>query len=70
MNKKIFSRIVLIILIIINCIVIFKFSSEKSEESNKTSGRVIEKIIQINPYTRNLDEAKKEEIKERYSSSN
>ena len=70
MNKKIILRIVLLILIIINCLVIFKFSSEKSEESNQTSGIVIEKIIEINPYTKNLDEAKKEEIKERHCSSN
>ena len=65
MNKKIIARIVLIIIIIINCIVIFNFSAEKSEKSDKTSGKVIEKIIELNPRTRSLSIEEKEKTKQK-----
>lgn len=65
MKKKIIVRIVLIILIIVNCTVIFKFSSEISDKSNQTSGRVIEEIVEINPFTKNLEGKEKEDLKEK-----
>ena len=57
-------RFVLVILILLNCVTIFKFSSEKSEKSNKTSGIVVEKIIESNPKTRNLAPKEKQKKKE------
>ena len=62
--KKI-VRYITIILIIINCVAIYNFSSEKSEQSNKTSGNLINVIIEINPKTKNLNIQEKEEIKEK-----
>ena len=64
MNKKVVARIILIILIILNCIFIFKFSSEKSEKSDVRSGRVIQAIVELNPKTKNLSDEEKEKIKE------
>lgn len=64
MKNKIILRILLVIVIIINCVVIFNFSAEKSEKSDKTSGRVIDTIIEINPKTRNLSLEEKEKVKE------
>ena len=61
--KKII-RYILMILIILNCILIFNFSSEKSEKSDITSGRVINTIIEINPKLKNLSEKEKDEIRE------
>ena len=60
---KNYLRFFLIILIILNCIVIFNFSGEQSEESNKTSGRVIDTIIEINPKTKHLNRSQKDSIK-------
>ena len=57
--KKI-VRYITIILIIINCAVIFNFSSEKSEQSSETSGNLINVIIEINPKTKNLNIQEKE----------
>ena len=57
-------RYILIIMIIINCIIIFRFSSEQSEKSDKTSGRVVNAIIELNPKTRNLSQEEKEKKKE------
>lgn len=53
-------RGILIVCIIVNCVVIFNFSSEKSEKSNKTSSRVVERIIESNPKTKNLSKKEKE----------
>lgn len=64
MNKKNIFRIILIVLIMLNCFMIFNFSSEKSEDSDITSGRVINRIIEVNPFTKNLEETKKEKIRE------
>ena len=44
MNVRI-KRIIFSILIIINCIVIFKFSSQDSERSNETSGVVVNRVV-------------------------
>lgn len=63
-RKNMTIRVVTLMLTIIVCIVIFKFSSEDSGKSTGTSDLVIDTIININPFTRNLDDIKKEEIKE------
>lgn len=63
-RKNMIIRVVTLMLTIIVCIVIFKFSSEDSGKSTGTSDLVIDTIININPFTRNLDDVKKEEIKE------
>lgn len=62
--KKII-RIILVILIILNCMMIFNFSAEKSEKSDETSGRVVNTIIEINPRTKNLNQKEKEIQKEK-----
>ena len=64
MNRNIVLRVIFLILIIINCIVIFYFSTENGEESSNTSGRIIEKIIEILPNSENLSEQEREELKE------
>lgn len=63
-RKNMIIRTITLMLTVIVCIVIFKFSSEDSGESTGTSDFVIDTIININPFTRNLDDVKKEEIKE------
>ena len=62
-NIKKILRFILIIMIIINWIVIFTFSSEKSEKSNETSGRVINAIVESSPKTKNLSNKEKEKKK-------
>ena len=64
-NLKQVARCVLIILIVLNCIVIFKFSSERSEKSSDRSGRIVEKIIKSNPKTKNLEGEERIKAKER-----
>lgn len=64
-NKIQIMRFILVVLIILNCTTIFKFSSEQSEKSNKTSGVVVEKIVESNPKTRNLTQKEKQEKKEK-----
>ena len=44
MNIK-FKRILFAVLIIINCIVIFNFSAQDSEKSSKTSGVVVNRVV-------------------------
>lgn len=61
---KYIARIILIILIIINCFVIFRFSSEESEQSNQTSGKVVDNIVEKSPKTKNLSKKEKEKKKE------
>ena len=63
-SKKVIIRVVLVVLILINCTVIFNFSSDQSEESNKKSGVVVERIVEINPKTKNLSKQEKEKKKE------
>lgn len=63
-SKKVIIRVVLVILIIINCAIIFNFSSDKSDESNKKSGIIVERIVEINPKTKNLSKQEKEKKKE------
>lgn len=64
LKAKQVARCVLIVLIIINCIVIFKFSSEQSAQSSDRSGRIVERLVEINPKTRNLKGIEKERAKE------
>ena len=63
-SKKMIVRVILVILIIINCVVIFNFSSDQSDESNKKSGFIVERIVEINPKTKNLSKQDKEKKKE------
>ena len=64
LKAKQIARFVLIVLIIINCIVIFEFSSEQSVKSSDRSGRIVEKIVEINPRTKNLKGSEREKVKE------
>ena len=64
MNKVKLKRYILIILIIINCVIIFNFSSEKAEQSNESSGRVVNVVVELVAKTRNLSNEKKELLKE------
>ena len=61
--KKI-VRIFLIILIILNCICIYNFSSEQSEKSNQTSGKVVDTIVEISPKAKKMTKTEKEKYKE------
>lgn len=65
MNKRIILRVVLMIIIVLNCAMIFNFSSEKSEQSNKTSGVVVDKIVDTLPKTKNLNTVEKEKAKQK-----
>ena len=64
-NKRIILRVVLMIIIVLNCAMIFNFSSEKSEQSNKTSGVVVDKIVDTLPKTKNLNTVEKEKAKQK-----
>lgn len=66
-NLKIVLRIVLAILIIINCVTIFRFSAQESNESESSSGMIIEKIIEINPLTKDLQGQEREDLKGKIS---
>lgn len=63
-RRNIIIRIITFMLTIAACITIFKFSSEDSGKSTGTSDFVIECIINSNPFTKDLDSAEKESIKE------
>ena len=41
------KRIIFAILVIINCVIIYKFSGQNSEESSQTSGFFVDKIVSI-----------------------
>ena len=64
LDKKFITRAILIVLIIINCVVIFNFSADQSEESNEKSGKVVEAIVENSPKTKNLSKKEKEKKKE------
>lgn len=64
MNKKILTRVIFLILMIINCIVIFIFSSQNGEESSNISGSFVKQIIEILPGTKELSESEKTQITE------
>ena len=61
--KTIIIRIILIILLIINCATIFKFSSEVADDSNNRSGRVVSFIVDTLPGLKEKNEQEKEYIK-------
>lgn len=65
MNKRIILRVALMIIIVLNCVMIFNFSSEKSEQSNKTSGVVVDKIVDTLPKIKNLNTVEKEKAKQK-----
>ena len=58
-ERKNILRIVLLILIIINCITIFYFSNQVADESSKRSGRIVNFIAQIVPKIKNMQEPEK-----------
>ena len=64
MNKNILARVIFLILMIINCIVIFIFSSQNGEESSDVSGSFVKQIIEILPGTKKLPENQKMELAE------
>lgn len=47
MKKIIVRRVIFAMLIIINCVIIFRFSSQNSEQSSETSGGIVNKICDI-----------------------
>lgn len=65
MSNKTILRVILIILIVINCTTIFCFSAQGAEKSNKSSGRVVNTIIEKLPKTKNLPKEEKEKVREK-----
>lgn len=63
-RRNIIIRTLTLMLTITVCVTIFKFSSEDSGKSTGTSDFVIYCIINNNPFTKDLDNVQKEEIKE------
>lgn len=61
------KQTILLILIIILCAIIFCFSNQSADESSNTSGGVIKFLIEINPFTTNLEETEKLELQENLS---
>lgn len=57
-------RIVFLILIILNCLIIFNFSNQKADDSSVSSGRVVNFISEVIPTIRNMPEQDKIEFKE------
>ena len=58
MNIRLIKRIIFAILIIINCVVIFSFSSQNSEKSSKQSDVVVDRVV--NTIERRNKKAKKD----------
>lgn len=61
-DKTKITRCVILMLILFAFIIIFLFSSENSDKSEGTSNKVIDFIININPYTKNLSNIQKNEL--------
>ena len=57
------TRVILLILIILNCITIFRFSNQEADISKNSSGRVANIVVQIIPSLRNMPEAEQEIVK-------
>lgn len=57
------KRIIFLILIIVNCSVIFYFSNQVADTSSKTSGRIVNFIAQIIPSIRDMNNEEKEILK-------
>ena len=64
MNKNILVRVIFLILMIINCTVIFIFSSQNGEKSSSVSGSFVKQIIEILPGTEKISENQKMELAE------
>lgn len=64
MKNKI-KRIIFGILILLNCITIFYFSHQISENSSKQSSTIVEIISNIIPYIKNLEENQQTILKEK-----
>lgn len=62
--KKTIQRIILAILIIINCTIIFMFSNQIADDSSVTSSRVVEFVSNIIPSIKNMQEPNKTILKE------
>lgn len=62
--KKTIQRIILAILIIINCTIIFVFSNQIADDSSVTSSRVVEFVSNIIPSIKNMQEPNKTILKE------
>lgn len=60
--KKIIFRIILIMLLCLTFYTIFQFSSENSIQSSSRSMKVMRKVVDIFPYTKNLNESTKIKI--------
>ena len=61
------KQTILLMLIIIICAIIFCFSNQPADESSNTSGGFIKFLLEINPFTTNLEETQKIELQENLS---
>jgi len=61
------KQTILLILILIICAIIFFFSNQPADESSNTSSGFIKFILEINPFTANLEEVDKLELQENLS---
>lgn len=66
MNGKVITRTIFLILMIVNCIIIFIFSNQNGEESGNLSGSILKDIIDVLPNTKELDESEKEILVEKF----
>lgn len=56
------KKIIFIILIIINCTIIFQFSNQVADTSSASSGRVVNFVMKVLPQFKNMEEHEKEYI--------
>lgn len=61
MKKLYIKRVFLIILVIINCIVIFSFSSQEADKSSSTSSKVVD-VVMKNVYSKKKKPKVKEDV--------
>ena len=66
MNGKVITRTIFLILMIVNCIIIFIFSNQNGEGSGNLSGSILKDIIDVLPNTKELDESEKEILVEKF----
>ena len=62
--KILTNRIIFGILIILNCITIFYFSNQVSDDSTKSSGIIVNIVAEIIPQIKNMEKQEKQKIKE------
>ena len=65
MNFRTIFRIITLILLTLTLISIFNFSNQDGQASSGVSRKVAKKIIDIYPYTKNLNEENKNQIAEK-----